>query len=50
MNDAEIARFVQHYERLTRWLLAELPSRADMVVELDADRRATHVRVSGDFT
>ncbi len=49
MTDAEIARFVQHYERLTRWLLAELPPRADMVVELDADRGITGVRISGDL-
>lgn len=39
MSDAEIARFVAHYERLTRWILAEMPSRADWVVTLDAARR-----------
>jgi D-glycerate 3-kinase len=39
MSDAELGRFVAHYERLTRWILAEMPSRADMVFELDAARR-----------
>jgi D-glycerate 3-kinase len=39
MNEAEIVRFVAHYERLTRWILAEMPGRADWVVSLDADRR-----------
>jgi D-glycerate 3-kinase len=39
MSDAEIARFVAHYERLTRWILAEMPARADWVVTLDADRQ-----------
>ncbi|MDB5454311.1 MAG: kinase [Caulobacteraceae bacterium] len=38
MGDAELARFVQHYERLTRWIDAEMPGRADIVVELEADR------------
>ena len=38
MSDAEIDRFVAHYERLTRWILAEMPSRADWVVTLDANR------------
>jgi D-glycerate 3-kinase len=39
MSDAEIARFVAHYERLTRWILAEMPARADWVVTLDKDRQ-----------
>lgn len=38
MDDAAIARFVAHYERLTRHVLAELPARADLVVPLAADR------------
>ena len=37
MTDAELARFVMHYERLTRHLLADLPGRADVVVPLGAD-------------
>ena len=38
MSDAAIARFIQHYERLTRHTLAEMPSRADLVIRLAADR------------
>jgi D-glycerate 3-kinase len=38
MEEAEIARFVAHYERLTRWILAEMPARADWVVTLDTKR------------
>ena len=38
MSDAEVGRFVQHYERLTRWMLEEMPGRADWVVKLMADR------------
>jgi D-glycerate 3-kinase len=37
-SDAEVARFVQFYERLTRHIAAEMPARADVVVRLDADR------------
>lgn len=44
MNDAEIARFIQHYERLTRHILDEMPARADLVVALDAQRCVTAVR------
>jgi D-glycerate 3-kinase len=38
MGDAAIARFISHYERLTRWILAEMPGRADVVLQLDAAR------------
>lgn len=38
MTDAEIARFIAHYERLTRWILAEMPERARLVFPLGTDR------------
>ncbi len=41
MNPAEVRRFIQHYERLTRSILTEMPQRADVVVLLDADRQPT---------
>ena len=39
MSDAAIQRFVQHYERLTRHILNEMPARADHVLRLDENRR-----------
>lgn len=39
MSDAELSRFVQHYERLTRHILEEMPARADLVAMLGEDRR-----------
>lgn len=39
MNDAELQRFIQHYERLTRHCLATLPDSADVVFQLDAGHR-----------
>lgn len=38
MSDEQMRAFIAHYERLTRWILAEMPSRADIVVRLDARR------------
>lgn len=38
MDPAAVTRFIQHYERLTRWILAEMPSRADLTVRLGANR------------
>jgi D-glycerate 3-kinase len=41
MDDVQIRWFVAHYERLTRHILQEMPQRADIVVPLDAQRRAS---------
>jgi D-glycerate 3-kinase len=38
MSDAQIARFIQHYERLTKHVLIEMPPRADLVIRLGEDR------------
>ncbi|MEO7775554.1 MAG: kinase [Steroidobacteraceae bacterium] len=38
MTEAGIARFIAHYERLTRHILEEMPGRADIVLSLDAAR------------
>lgn len=39
MSDEAVALFIQHYERLTRWILEEMPGRADWTVRLDAARK-----------
>lgn len=39
MDDAELARFIAHYERITRHILREMPARADQTLWLDEDRR-----------
>jgi D-glycerate 3-kinase len=35
MNDAELKRFIMHYERLTRHILSTMPGYADVVFELN---------------
>jgi D-glycerate 3-kinase len=45
MDDAGVARFIQHYERITRRILEEMPQRADIVLELDETR--TPLRLLG---
>lgn len=44
MDDAAIARFIAHYERVTRHILAEMPGRADHLVRLSANRSAQWIR------
>ncbi len=38
MREDEIAFFVQHYERITRRMMADMPGRADMTLQLGDDR------------
>ena len=47
MDDAAVARFVQHYERLTRHMLNEMPARADLVVDIAEDRSPIAIRGRG---
>lgn len=41
MSDAQLGRFVRHYERLTRHMLEDMPARADVVIRLDSARAMT---------
>jgi D-glycerate 3-kinase len=43
MNQAQVKHFIQHYERLTRHLLEEMPARADMVFHLNEDHEVAAV-------
>jgi len=44
MSDDALVRFVQHYERLSRWIDHAGPSWSDIGVQLDAARRVVDVR------
>ena len=37
MNDKQLKHFIMHYERLTRWMLDEMPERADVLIELNTN-------------
>lgn len=45
MDEAALKRFIMHYERLTRSILAEMPGRADLTLRLDEDHRLAGVRL-----
>ena len=38
MNRQALENFIMHYERLTRWMLKEMPGRADILVPLNTDQ------------
>src|SRR5690606_24703026 len=39
MDEAALGRFLMHYERLTRWMLQEMPGRADIAIKVGANHR-----------
>jgi len=46
MFDAELQRFIMHYERLTRHMLETMPQRADIVLFLDSRQQPKEVRIN----
>lgn len=46
MSDAELDRFIAHYERITRHLLEEMPERADIVFEIGHHHQPAAVRIN----
>ena len=45
MTRAQVARFVQHFERVGRHALRTVPALAGAIVELDAERRPSALRI-----
>ncbi|TCO74916.1 hypothetical protein [Chromatocurvus halotolerans] len=47
MSEPQLARFIQHYERLTRHCLESLPGRVDILYRLDGSRAVSSI--AGDL-
>jgi len=43
MDDAALDRFLAHYQRLTEWMFAEMPPRADILLDIGRDQRPTRL-------
>jgi D-glycerate 3-kinase len=46
MDESTLRRFIMHYERLTRHMLAEMPERANLVLRLDRFHQVESVRIN----
>lgn len=44
MSQEQLERFIMHYERITRWMLEEMPERSDCVIELNTEHLVTKCR------
>ncbi len=45
MDEEDVRTFISYYERLTRYILDEMPARADLVLQMDADRDCVGVSI-----
>ena len=43
MNSKEIKLFIQHYEKITKWMLKNFKEFADLVIKIDKDQIITSV-------
>ena len=39
MNKANLQKFIQHYEKLTKWMLLTLPTKADILIKIDSNQK-----------
>ena len=46
MDTAALQRFIMHYERLTRAMLAEMPDRADLVFKLNRKQQIDGIKIN----
>lgn len=46
MDEEQIKRFIQHYERLTRHMLEEMPSRADVTLCLNENHKIADIKIN----
>ncbi len=47
MDQQQLRRFIQHYERITRSCLKELPDTADIILTIDDDHRIAYMQIVG---
>lgn len=46
MNEQQIVRFIQHYERLTRAMLEQMPGQANLVLRLNDNHKIEEIRIN----
>jgi len=39
MNKEEVKKFIQHYEKLTKWMMQTMPAKVDMLIKIDSNQK-----------
>jgi len=45
MNKKNIIAFIQHYEKLTKWMLNTVPMKSNIVIQVDKKQRITSIKL-----
>lgn len=48
MSKVELERFISHFERLTRWMLSDMPNFAEMILDFNIDRSFKSLLIKND--
>ena len=43
MNKTDLQKFIQHYEKLTKWMIKTMPAKADMLIKIDKNQKIKKV-------
>ena len=43
MKKNDLKKFVDHYEKLTKWMMKTMPAKADMLIKIDENQKITKV-------
>ena len=39
MNKVKLQEFIQHYEKLTKWMMLTMPNQADILINIDSNQK-----------
>jgi len=43
MNKKDLQKFIQHYEKLTKWMMKTMPAKADILIKVDSNQKIKKV-------
>jgi len=43
MNKKDLQKFIQHYEKLTKWMMKTMPAKADILIKIDINQKIKKV-------
>ena len=43
MKKTDLRKFIQHYEKLTKWMIKTMPAKADMLIKIDKNQKIKKV-------
>ena len=43
MNKKDLHTFIQHYEKLTKWMMKTMPAKADILIKIDSNQKIKKV-------